>query len=478
MVRRLVRFVTALLEVDVRRWRWMIAFLLVASACGGGDSGGDTATTGVSDVAAVSPEDTQAAGGSPEGVSVTSSDGIVTVEVPAGAAPDGVTVTVDAGDPASLPQELRDSGLPVFVYELGPDGTQFAEPVMVTFRIPAAVAGFDPAVGMPMAVLASRSGEGLLDLYASVDVSLAGDVLVVSGSTDHFTQAVVVLSGVSLSLVTRPSPVKVGEGQIFHALVSNFPDYEKAVEASGENRGARVLYRSKAPVTSLRLIDDFIGEFRCDGETDGVLPDAITAEVRRTFREFFRDPLLVVRMGTLNIFGNAPNARLVAIFHADVECTEDDTTTTTTTQSPAPEELQAAMPVTVTNNGNGQIDIEFAGNVRVFTLTLIQGGVVHRFDVTVHVFGEGGLRVTGNVRTTDGETVVDGRSVQDAGPTDDGKGVKTVTESAEVVWELIDDNHVRITITPIEGVTWPDTTPQWTVLVQKTSDSPAFTFSG
>ena len=323
-------------EVDLGRWRWTIAFVLVVSACGGGDSGGDTATTGVS-------EDTPATEASPVGVSVTSSDGIVTVEVPAGAAPEGVTVTVDAGDPGSLPQQLLDTGLPVFVYELGPDGTQFSEPVTVTFRIPAALAEFDPAVGMPLAVLASRSGDGLLDLYGSVDISLDGDVLVVSGSTDHFTEAVVILDGVELSLVTLPSPVKVGKGQIFHALVSNILDYQKAFEATGIDNFVEVLYKSEAPITTLSPVIDGIderlaaaggvGQFRCDGETGGVQPDAITAEIETSYDE------LVIRDGErpvdpnfdfatlftfLNLFGYAADAEVVATFHADVECTEDE----------------------------------------------------------------------------------------------------------------------------------------------------------
>lgn len=268
------------------------------------------------------------------GVSVVASaDGIVTVEVPAGAAPGGIAVTVDAGDPGSLPQELRDSGLPVFVYELGPDGTQFAEPVTVTFRIPAALAGFDPAVGMPLAVLASRSGDELLDPYESVDISLDGDVLVVSGSTDHFTEAVAIVSGVSLSLVTRPSPVKVGVGQIFHALVSNILDYQKAREASGENRSVKVLYKSKVPITTLSpIFDGIVGEFRCDDETGGVLPDAITAELRDTFRgspdEHIDTVLHAIGLGGL--FSNPEGSTLVATFHADVECTGLSTATTST----------------------------------------------------------------------------------------------------------------------------------------------------
>ena len=275
-------------------------------------------------------------GDDPTGESVTSSDGIVTVEVPAGAAPEGVTVTVDVGDPGSLPQELRDSGLPIFVYELGPDGTQFAEPVTVRFRIPAALAGFDAAAGMPMALLAGRSGDAPLDLYASVDVSLDGDVLVVSGSTDHFTDAVVIVSDVPLSLATLPSPVRVGVGQFFHAIVSNIGDYQQAVEAKGE--GARTLYEAKSPISVVRLIDGIVGEFRCNDATNGVLPEAITAEVRRTFsrpdaelRENLQEPnLFQFVLFSGDIFGIFEGREVVATFHADVECTPSTTTTTTT----------------------------------------------------------------------------------------------------------------------------------------------------
>ena len=182
-------------------------------------------------------------------------------------------------------------------------------------------------------MLASRSGDELLDPYESVDISLDGDVLVVSGSTDHFTEAVAIVSGVSLSLVTRPSPVKVGVGQIFHALVSNILDYQKAREASGENRSVKVLYKSKVPITTLSpIFDGIVGEFRCDDETEGVLPDAITAELRDTFRgspdEHIDTVLHAIGLGGL--FSNPEGSTLVATFHADVECTGLSTATTST----------------------------------------------------------------------------------------------------------------------------------------------------
>lgn len=145
--------------------------------------------------------------------------------------------------------------------------------------------------------------------------------------------------------------------------------------------------------------------------------------------------------------------------------------TTTTTQPPAPESLQAVVPtsvVSVVNDRTVEIEIEFPDGARAVAEGL------HRFDVTIHVFGEG-LRVTGNVISTDGETLVNGRSVLDGEPTEDGKGTTTVTKGAQVEWEWRDD-HFFMTITT-EDVTVPGTAPQVAVVVQETPDTEVFTFN-
>lgn len=444
----------------------MIVLVVMASACGG--SASDTATTGVSDSAAAGVSDSAAA--SDVGpLTFTIGDVVVTLEVPDGAVPALTEIEIKAGDvPTALAQM---SDLTVYAFDLEPSGLEFSEPATITFRLAA-----PGDTGIPLAFVIIEDTGGTAT-FLSAEATRHGNQVEVTALVDHFSEAYLVLAD-GTEVILTPELLQMREGESERSEIkfrdgrdpsfANFSPTHHYFFDEGFN--VNVL-----PVASefITVIYEEYGtiEVTCLKETNGVIENAYEAIIYNKDSDHQWADNFIGRLAGASA---TESLRLLG----DVDCDPAPDSTTTTTGPPAPEELQAAMPVTVTNNGNGQIDIEFAGNVRVFTLTLAEGGVVHRFDVTVHVFGEGGLRVTGNVRTTDGEAVVDGRSVQDAGPTDDGKGVKTVTESAEVVWELIDDNHVRITITPIEGVTWPDTTPQWTVLVQKTSDSPAFTFSG
>ena len=104
-----------------------MAALLVAivGACGGG---GDDVTF--------------------DGETIRSSDGVLTVQIPTGAAAEGVEIEVTRIAEGELPPELQDvDGVVVVGYELGPDGAQFSQPVTLTFRVDPADHGIDLPAG-------------------------------------------------------------------------------------------------------------------------------------------------------------------------------------------------------------------------------------------------------------------------------------------------------------------------------------------
>ena len=95
----------------------VLAAAVLPVACGGG---GDSAST-ASATAGSSGADTT--GGAAAAMSIASDDGLLTLDVPAGAVPAGTAITVTAVDGPDG----------TFTYDLQPDGLQFATPATATF---------------------------------------------------------------------------------------------------------------------------------------------------------------------------------------------------------------------------------------------------------------------------------------------------------------------------------------------------------
>ncbi|MCB0981342.1 MAG: hypothetical protein M9961_01720 [Ilumatobacteraceae bacterium] len=91
---------------------------LLPAACGGG--GESASTTGATPAGSGTPDDT---GGAAAAMSIASDDGLLTLDVPAGAVPAGTEITVTRMDAADGTYE----------YDLQPDGLQFATPAAATF---------------------------------------------------------------------------------------------------------------------------------------------------------------------------------------------------------------------------------------------------------------------------------------------------------------------------------------------------------
>jgi hypothetical protein len=117
--------------------------------------------------------------------------GLLSVDVPPGAAPAGTTVTVEPRDPDVRPDELRDLPMRHPFHELLPVDARFSAPVTVTRSIPfgALEEGvYDPATdGLIVSALFTRDTDGTWSWLADAQVRLdpEGGAFLVTGTTDH-----------------------------------------------------------------------------------------------------------------------------------------------------------------------------------------------------------------------------------------------------------------------------------------------------
>ncbi|HEX5631239.1 MAG TPA: hypothetical protein VFY15_06245 [Acidimicrobiia bacterium] len=170
----------------------VLSLLLVVGACGGG--GAATTTVAATTTTAAATTTTT----EPAGFEVVSEDGDVTVEVPfdAMASDPGITITLLTGD--QYPPELAAAAddPEARIYDLGPEGTEFAAPVTVTRRIDAARFGAISPTMVPAVVLMSYdAATSTYELYDDLRVTRDGDDIFVSGTTTHFSPSVAVNLG-------------------------------------------------------------------------------------------------------------------------------------------------------------------------------------------------------------------------------------------------------------------------------------------
>ncbi|MCB2224162.1 MAG: hypothetical protein KQH83_08305 [Actinobacteria bacterium] len=143
-----------------------LAFAVVTASCGGGDG------PGAGEIG-------------PDGGTVSSADGGLTLVVPAGALVEPVAIEITAvSDPPDVFAET-----PWALYRLEPDGLQFDAPVGFTLEVPF-VAEADGSVAAPMVALLSGDLAEATLLGGSVDVDLERGVAVATGTLDHFSYLV------------------------------------------------------------------------------------------------------------------------------------------------------------------------------------------------------------------------------------------------------------------------------------------------
>lgn len=92
---------------------------------------------------------------------VTSDDGLLTIEIPAGALAEPVDIAVTALAAADLPPGLADLAAEITGYRLEPDGLEFLLPVTITRTILLPIGGDPMHDGVPVPRMATRSAAGI-----------------------------------------------------------------------------------------------------------------------------------------------------------------------------------------------------------------------------------------------------------------------------------------------------------------------------
>ncbi|HXU04737.1 MAG TPA: hypothetical protein VN903_27430 [Polyangia bacterium] len=152
---------------------------LTAAACGGGGSSKQPPGGGMPTMKLVGPS----------GGAVSSSDGNLAVNIPAGALPADVTITTE---PAAAPA----TGAVGTVYEIGPTGTQFAMPVTLTLHYDAAALNGAAASSLRVATFAGGAWQLLPGAVVDTQAKT------VSGVTTHLSPYAVVTEEVGKTCAT------------------------------------------------------------------------------------------------------------------------------------------------------------------------------------------------------------------------------------------------------------------------------------
>jgi len=156
-----------------------------------------------------------------DGGSITSDDGMLTLEIPAGALAEDTRITIQEVDAGDMPDEFADLGEGMG-YELSPEGLTFAEPVMVSLTLDPASLKIEGGDGYEVHALLSWSEEyGLAPLEELVlEISLSEGVATLNGEMDHFSYITRSKSGMTVSLEEVENEQPVGGSFTARVFVS------------------------------------------------------------------------------------------------------------------------------------------------------------------------------------------------------------------------------------------------------------------
>ncbi len=147
---------------------------------------------------------------------VTSADGVVTVEVPTHAVPAGVALRVERRAPEQQPPELLDAGIRQTHYALLPPGTLFTEPARVSQLYP--LEQHRRREGLPIVFPALRFDDGRWQWLAEAQLIVADQTITFAGSTTHFS-ALFVWSDRTVLSIDPPAPATHLVGTTFERTV-------------------------------------------------------------------------------------------------------------------------------------------------------------------------------------------------------------------------------------------------------------------
>ena len=152
-----------------------------------------------------------------------SDDGLLTVDIPMGAAADPSALSAVARGADDLPPELHGLEVRSAFYELAPAGIQFIAPITITRRVSLEDLEIDPSRGMPILLLAIRSADGAWEWLQDQTLERDADFVSVRGFAMH-TGTVFAFGGQAFTNteVTGGSPETGFSVRISATL--NFPD--------------------------------------------------------------------------------------------------------------------------------------------------------------------------------------------------------------------------------------------------------------
>ncbi len=279
-------------------WRAvLLVFVVFASACGGSsddesaqvatsdgvDAEGDVASSDSGDDEGSTPisADTSSATIGAAGGSVTSDDGVLTVDIPAGALSEDTLITV-APAPDFVTPPLGDGEQLGLAYELGPDGLAFEAPVTVSFDIET------PAEGVPVVIPVSTTADGGTEGLVGVSISNEGGSTVVSGETTHFSWVFAAAIGATVTMAPAFPSRFVGDWWISGIRI--LWSTGAAVGLSGVDAASD----DPAVAASLGAIpdgEDWAAEFECVGIGRTKFSADVGLELTNVIAQFFANLL-------------------------------------------------------------------------------------------------------------------------------------------------------------------------------------------
>ena len=278
------------------------ALLGVALLLGAGDAAGERA--------AVSPAQT-----------VTSADGGLKVTVPAGALAKPTRVRIRLLPRAQYPPEIRNATFRpgTRIYALDPSGTRFLKPVTIVRRIDTKLAGFKAGT-VPGVILATRDAKGKWELLQALRAQVNGRILLLSGTTRHFSTLLALDQGFNLTLKPARFDGEVGD------------EWRAEVVAEIDNSRRRdpiemddVEWSETGAVGSGPLIAEEIATFRCARAGTGtykaeveIVEFSLAVLIATGFKKEYKEYIDLVRPATCRAKGTTPPTTRVQLVAACV----------------------------------------------------------------------------------------------------------------------------------------------------------------
>jgi hypothetical protein len=236
-----------------KSWKRVLPVLFITTlfitACGSSDKSADSAEEGDSsgsDAVVIT---------STSGGEVSSLDGSVKIKIPPGSFEGELEVTLERVSPDNYPSELDGMAILGDLYELGPDGTVFDDPITIVRRFDADEIGVDLSEGLPVVVLLNRDSDGNWSALEDGIVDEENGQVVVSAQTTHFSHnaaaTTVELFGHSVPVQLVPSSfVKLkGKSTTVFLVVEEVDQFkDKLVAGPDWHTSDPQILRAEAPV--------------------------------------------------------------------------------------------------------------------------------------------------------------------------------------------------------------------------------------